>query len=50
MHPIITHVFFSLMILIITILQIPTILYYTELPDDFVSVLHSIDFDTCSVS
>jgi len=51
LHPIISRVFLiSLMILIVTILQIPTILYFTELPDDSVSLLDSIDFDTCSVS
>jgi len=50
-NPIVSRVFLILlMILVVVILQIPTILYYTELPDDSVSLLDSVDFETCRVS
>ena len=38
------------MIIVIAILQIPTILYYTDPPSAEVALLDSIDLESCSVS
>ena len=39
-----------LMCMIGAVLQIPTILYYTETPSTEVSLLDSVDLESCSVS
>jgi len=39
-----------LMCLVVVVLQIPTILYYSESPSIEVSILDNVDLESCSVS
>ena len=39
-----------LILIVVVVLQIPTVLYYTKLPSIELSILDSVNLETCSVS